>query len=102
MCVCVCVCVCVCMCVSCSANMCNVLTLELSGHVHVSLWGATSAWWWTLSTVVCVVRQLMYRKLMCALIRIHSLLAIVLLPSLKVAVKIIFGNLTSNRVCVYI
>jgi len=39
---------------------------------------------------------------MCALIRIHSLLAIVVLPSLKVVVKIIFGNLTSNRVCIYI
>ena len=58
--------------------------------VMLSLWsqwscscitlGCNSAWWWTLSTVVCVARQLMYRKLMCALIRIHSLLAIVVLP----------------------
>ena len=35
-----------CVCASVSAAqlicvMCNVLTLELSGHVHVSLWGAT-------------------------------------------------------------
>jgi len=46
--------------------------------------GCNSAWWWTLSTVVCVVRQLTYKNLMCALIRIHSMLAIVVLPFLSV------------------